>query len=169
MRKIVLFASISLMAGLLFTNVYNSLVDAANWCSNIPASIEQARQYYSVANPGESFYRIFSPINQVLALVAMILYWRTDRRMRINLATALALALVADALTFGYFYPRNEILFFSDLAARQTQITDACTQWQGMNWVRSLFVLAGLVFQFFGLNRLMEIRRGGPAVASVDQ
>lgn len=167
MKRIILFASISVMAGLLFANMYNSMVDANNWCSNMPQSIEQARQYFSVSNPGD-FYRLFSPINQVLAIAALILFWRTDKGIRLNLGIALMLALFGDALTFGYFYPRNEILFHSDLSARLQPIADACTQWKGMNWFRSLTILAGLIFQFIALNRFINLQHGLDAAPERD-
>jgi hypothetical protein len=67
MKNVLLFASILIACGLLLTNIYNSLIDAKSWGSNIPKSIETARQYYQTVNPG-NFFRIFSPVNQVLAL-----------------------------------------------------------------------------------------------------
>jgi hypothetical protein len=36
MRTIALFASISIASGLMFANVYTSLVDAKSWGSDIP-------------------------------------------------------------------------------------------------------------------------------------
>ena len=66
MKNVFLFASIILASGLFFTNTYNSLIDARSWGSAIPHSIAVTREYYSHVNPG-NFFRIFSPLNQVLA------------------------------------------------------------------------------------------------------
>ena len=36
MKTVILYASIVLASGILFVNIYNSLVDARNWGANIP-------------------------------------------------------------------------------------------------------------------------------------
>ncbi|MEO6758440.1 MAG: DUF1772 domain-containing protein [Saprospiraceae bacterium] len=154
MKRIVLYASITLMAGLALTNIYNSLVDAPNWGGNLPQSIENARAYFSVSNPGD-FYRIFSPANQVLAILSLVLFWRSGKRVRLFLGFAVLVALAGDALTFGYFYPRNAILFRADVRNNLAEIAEASRQWSSMNWVRSLLVGLGLVFQFLALDQLV--------------
>ena len=77
MKKIILFASISLASGLLFTNLFTSLVDARSWGSDIPNSIAAARQYFKVVDPGV-FFRLFSPVNQALGLIALVIFWKTS-------------------------------------------------------------------------------------------
>ena len=67
MRTIALFASISIASGLLFANVYTSLVDAKSWGSDIPGSIAAAREYFKTVSPA-NFFRIFSPLNQLIIL-----------------------------------------------------------------------------------------------------
>ena len=117
MRKFILALSTTFAAGLLFVNIYNSLIDAVSWGSNMPASILTAREYFKTVNPGD-FFRIFSPINQVLALVALVICWKTTKQIRTYCALALLVAITSDALTFAYFYPRNEIMFTSSILCR---------------------------------------------------
>ena len=81
MKRTILFLSLTLGAGLMLTNVYNSMIDARSWGSDLPASLETARQYFRTANPGD-FFRVFSPLNQALALLALLLFWRSGRRAR---------------------------------------------------------------------------------------
>ena len=81
MKITFLFASIALASGLLFTNAYTSLIDATSWGSNIPHSIGAAREYFKNVNPG-NFFRVFSPANQVLALLALILFWKSAQKYR---------------------------------------------------------------------------------------
>ncbi len=104
MKNIILFASITLAAGLLFVNFYNSLVDAKSWGSNIPNSIATAREYFKTANPG-NFFRLYSPINQVLGLLALILFWKSDPSARLSLGIAFALYVLGDVFTYAYFFP----------------------------------------------------------------
>ena len=84
MKTIILFISITVAAGLLFVNFYNSLVDARSWGGNIPDSIATAREYFKTVNPG-NFFRVFSPINQVLGLLALILFWKSAPAARLSL------------------------------------------------------------------------------------
>jgi hypothetical protein len=131
-RTILVGLSAAFAVGLLFVNIYNSVVDAANW--NAAESIAITRQYFNVANPG-TFFRIASPINQALAVIAVIVCWRFGRVRYVALA-ALFLALSADLLTFGYFYPRLDVMFGAPLESTEA-IRQAVSEWASMNWFRS--------------------------------
>jgi hypothetical protein len=135
-----LFAAVA--AGLLFVNLYSSIVDAPNWGADLPNSIATARQYFSVANPG-SFFRVFSPANQLLAVIALIICWKTNRYIAI---AALVVAVLADVLTFGYFYPRNEILFAAPMDTDSIRV--AWEQWSAMNWFRSFVCVVNTSLAF---------------------
>jgi hypothetical protein len=152
MKNFLLFASISVAAGILFTNIYNSLVDAKCWGANMPQSIDIARQYFKVANPG-NFYRLISPVNQVLALLALIVFWKSAPAARPYLGTALVLYVLGDVFTFAYFYPRNNVMFSSPITAIDV-ITKAWKEWSSMNWLRSAIVIAGLVFSFMAVHKV---------------
>ncbi len=130
-RLIVLGISCAVASGILFVNLYTSIVDAPNWGADLPNSIVNARAYYSATNPG-TFFRMISPINQVLALTAVFLCWRINRYIAL---ASLAVAVLLDVFTFGYFYPRNEILFAAPLQAEAIQ--QAWREWSSMNWFRS--------------------------------
>jgi hypothetical protein len=143
MKHSFLFASMSIASGLLFTNVYTSLVDVPAWSQNIPASINMARQYYNASNPG-NFFRIFSPLNQGLGLLSLLLFWKHNKDVRLMLGAAFLLYVIGEGMTFIYFYPRNAILFgpqHTDVDTLQTTIA----QWRSMNWVRSVVIAAGVV------------------------
>lgn len=143
----------TLAAGLLFANIYNSVVDAPNWGHDIPASIQATRDYFSVANPG-TFFRLFSPALQVVTLAALVLCWTLDRRVRYYLLAALVFAVATDVMTFGYFYPRNAIMFENPMQGNTDAIRSAWAEWSRMNWPRSVVVAIGLVFDFAALLRL---------------
>ena len=154
MKKLVLFLSISFMAGVTFVNIYNSIVDVQSWGVKIPESIQATRQYFSVYNPG-TFFRVFSPVNQVLALLALILFWKTSKKARIFLAAAFIIAVFTDIFTFAYFYPRNHLLMSLPLQEID-RLTSVISQWQFMNCVRSAILIAGVTFSFFGLNEIYK-------------
>jgi hypothetical protein len=145
-RTVILGLSAATAAGLLFVNVYNSVIDAANWSSALPNSVLAAREYFSVANPGH-FFRMVSPFNQILALVAVLLCWKHGRARYMALAS-LVLAVAADIFTFGYFYPRNEILFTGPLTNNVDTLRLAAEQWTSMNWFRSAMCATNTILAF---------------------
>ncbi len=152
MKQLFLFASIALASGLLFTNIYNSMIDATSWGADIPKSIETAREYFKKVDPG-NFFRIFSPINQVLGLLALILFWKASATVRIYLGIALVLYVLGDVFTFAYFYPRNDIMFKAQLTDIDI-IRKAWTGWNSMNWLRSFILFVGLIFSFMALHKI---------------
>lgn len=157
MKHLFLFASISIACGLLFVNLYSSLIDAKSWGSNIPDSIATGREYYKTVNPG-NFFRIFSPMNQVLALLVLILFWKASPSIRTCLITAFIMYVVADVLTFAFFYPRNDIMFKTAQLSDTNLLRKAWSEWNTMNWVRSLIVLAGIFFSFLSLHKVYSLQ-----------
>ena len=153
MKLLLLFASAALASGLLFVNIYTSLIDAKSWSADIPRSIETAREYFKIVNPG-NFFRMLSPANQVVALLVLVLFWKVSATARIYLGMALALYVFVDVFTFAYFYPRNKIMFETGSLTDIDTLKNALMGWRTMNWLRSFFVFAGLVFSFLTLHKI---------------
>jgi hypothetical protein len=164
LRQSTLFIAATYAAGLLFVNIYNSVIDATSWGSNIPVSIETAKEYFKIVNPG-NFMRIASPINQLLTLIALITCWKMGKKMRIYCGSALLIAVLVDVFTFGYFYPRLNIMFIQPITNVEA-IKTAWSEWSSMNWVRSGLVLINLVFDFIALTLLLKTDPKSPAYSS---
>jgi len=153
MKKIILFVSIRLASGLLFTNLFTSLIDAKSWGCEIPNSIAVAREYFKNVDPG-NFFRLFSPINQALVLIVLVLFWKGSPTIRLGLAIALVCYVSAEAMTFKYFFPRNDILF------RDARLTDVellkktWSEWNNMNWVRTGILVIGVFFSCYSLHKI---------------
>ena len=143
------------MAGVLFVNIYNSIVDAVSWGSNVPASIDVMRHYYYSTNPGK-FFRYFSPANQVLALLVLILFWKSSKKVRYFFAAAFLLSVLTDVFTFSYFYPANNLLMTLPLT-NVSKLSSVVHDWQLMNWLRSLIIAVELSLFFLGLNGLFKL------------
>lgn len=157
MKNIILFFSVSMASGLLFTNVYTSLIDARSWGSNIPDSIAAAREYFKSVNPG-NFFRIFSPLNQLLALILLVLFWKISPSVRMCLGAALVFYIVTDVMTFAYFYPRNDIMFSTAQLTDVVTLKKVWSEWNMMNWVRSAMLLVGLFFSFLSLHKIYSLQ-----------
>ena len=152
MKKIVLYISVAFSSGLFFTLVYNSIVNAANWESNIPQSITATRDFFVVANPG-TFFQLIDPTNMLLVVLALILFWKRSTSIWLYLGIALLCYIASMILTFTYFYPRNDVMFLSQQLPDTETLKKAATEWGRMGWVRCLLSLAGLVCTFIALDK----------------
>lgn len=140
------------MATVLGVNVYNSIVDARSWGASIPDSIVAGRTYFKIVNPG-TFFRVASPLNQLFALAALVLCWKSGKSARLYFGLALLVAVLVEALTFAFFFPRNDILFFG-AEENVAVLTKVWSEWNSMNWVRNAMLAFGLVCSMKGLDSL---------------
>ena len=157
MKNIIVFLSISIASGILFVNLYTSLIDAKSWGSDMPNSIAAAREYFKAVTPGD-FFRIFSPLNQAVGLLALILFWKTSPSIRLCLGVAFALYVLGDVLTFAYFYPRNDIMFKDAKLTDVVLLKKVWSEWTFMNWVRSFMILVGLSLSCLSLHKIYSAR-----------
>lgn len=155
MQKLILLIAITFASGLLFVNVYTSVVDARNWGHDIPNSLMAARAYMSVANPG-TFFRTVSPMSQVIALLALIICWRAGSRVRIYCAIALVLAVSGDLFTFAYFFPRNDIMFVQPLSSDTELLRRTWSEWTFWNWPRSGILVVQVIIDYLALMRVTK-------------
>jgi hypothetical protein len=86
--------------------VYNSLVDARSWSSDIPTSIQTARDYYKHVDP-RRFYAMLGPPKLLLSLLTIILFWKVGAAWCLYFADSLALYAAILVLIFAYFVPRD--------------------------------------------------------------
>ena len=158
MKKLMLFLSIICASGLTMVSIYNTVVDAKSWSSDIPASIQTARDYFEHVDP-RRFYVVVGPVNLVLILLTLIVFWSDSVSLRYYFAASLACYAAILILTLAYFIPRDLILFTWSIPDHLEQIRTASGQWSVMNWLRSLLGLAGVLFSFKGLDTYYDTRR----------
>ncbi len=156
MKKLILFFSIISASGLVMITIYNLIVDAKSWGADIPASILTVRDYYKHVDP-RKFFAIIAPINQMLILLTIILFWKDGKSLRLYFSISFALYAVIAILTFAYFIPRDIIIFSSPIEGHTEEIKTALSQWKIMQWVRSLLGLAGILFSFKGLDSYYKL------------
>ena len=157
MKKLILFLSIICGSGLTMVSIYNTVVDAKSWSSDIPASIQTARDYFEHVDP-RRFYEVVGPVNLILIVLTLILFWKDSVPERLHFAASFLCYAGILILTLAYFIPRNLILFTWSISDHLEQIRTASAQWSAMNWLRSLFGLAGVLFSFKGLDTYYATR-----------
>jgi len=157
MKKSTLFLSIICASGLTMVSIYNTIVDAESWDSNIPTSIQTARDYFQHVDP-RRFFIVAGPVNLILIVLTLILFWKDSIKIRVYFATSLVLYAAIVILTLVYFVPRDLILFTSSIPDHVEEIRMASAQWSHMNWLRSLLGLVGVLFSFKGLDTYYKSR-----------
>ena len=157
MKKLILFLSIICGSGLTMVSIYNTVVDAKSWSSDIPASIQTARDYFQHVDP-RRFYEVAGPVNLILIVLTLIVFWKDSVSLRFYFAASFASYAAILALTLVYFVPRNFILFTWPIPDHLEQIRTASAQWSAMNWLRLLLGLSGVLFSFKGLDTYYTTR-----------
>jgi Domain of unknown function (DUF1772) len=138
-------------------SIYNTIVDAESWSSNIPTSIQTARDYFQHVDP-RRFFTVAGPVNLILIVLTLVLFWKDSVKIRVCFATSLALYAAIVILTLVYFVSRNLILFTSSIPDHIEEIRMAAAQWSHMNWLRSCLGLAGVFFSLKGLDAYYKIQ-----------
>ena len=139
----ILAVQITAFGKLLGASLYEQLVNVPNILKDIPQSLEEARLFWSSANPGNYFW-IVAPLAQISALISLILGWRS-RDWRPFLLAAFILIVVAEAITFTFHYPRTAILITQPLVENQDLLHQTVSEWALGNWVRIVMVLGAVV------------------------
>jgi hypothetical protein len=144
MKVAIAFLSIFMAAGLTTVTVYNTLVDAKSWRSDIPTSIQTARDYYAHVDP-RRFYLIVGPPTVLLGVLTTILFWKDSVSLRLLFGASAGCYVVIVLLTIAYFVPRDLILFRGPIQGHVEEIRAAATQWSRMNWARTVLGCAGVL------------------------
>src|SRR4030088_2194890 len=105
MKVTIAFLSIFMASGLTMVTVYNTVVDAKSWGSDVPASIQTARSYYEHSH-SRRFYLIAGPPTLLLGVLTTILFWIDSVSLRLLFGASAACYVVIVLLTVSYFVPR---------------------------------------------------------------
>mgnify|MGYP001408461019 CR=1 FL=1 len=136
-----LLVGLVMQASLLGANLFEAVVDVPNW--RRPEGLAAYRTFTSVRNAGH-FYRVLSPLTILVLLLALALGWGTLAR-NVLVGGALAAAVLAEAMTVAYFFPRNAKLFFANEAPAEPEAARLVGEWGRANLARSALVALGLV------------------------
>lgn len=154
---IALYSAIIINSGVLFVNIYNSIVDAPNWGANIPESIEIARNYFAEKSP-QDFFKTIGIVIHILGINCVIRFWKTDKQIRFFNISTLTLILIIDLLTFTYFFPRNDIIFNPNSTINIKTFTKVLKEWEITNWIRTFITLGVVALYGLSLHKLFSIK-----------
>lgn len=149
-KEVLLIAAVIFLGSLLGGSLYDTLVNAPNFSSDIPQSLEAFRGSMLAASPG-NFFRVLAPLAELSLLLSLILGWRRPAGRRWWLVAALVLVIAGDVITFAYHYPRNNLLFHDPLHTPVDALKVAAAEWIRGNYVRVLLVATATVCAIQGL------------------
>jgi len=155
-KHIILYTYIILGSGVLFANIYNSVVDVAIWGSDIPNSIETARNYFKQTTPAD-FYKFVGAALHLIGLVTLVLFWKSFPNTRWYLVAAFVLFMLVDVFTVTYFFPRNDIMFHNAPLTDIELLKQSWQEWNTMNWIRSLIALGGVICSCAALDKVYKL------------
>jgi hypothetical protein len=139
------------LALLLGATAYETVVMAPNYERDIPASIDLARQFLRRVTPAR-YFRILSPLTQLLLVASVLLCWGTDARWW--LLTALGALAAADVITFTFHYPRLSIMFKEPIPHDPVRLRRAAREWAVGNLVRGALLVGAFLSALLAVTRL---------------
>ena len=93
--------------------VYESIVMAPNYRTDVPQSLDHIRNFMKVTTPA-NYFRVFSPVMMVSLILTTVLCWES-LPARWWFLGAFAGLVLTDTITYAFHYPRNKILFIFGL------------------------------------------------------
>jgi hypothetical protein len=76
--------------------------------------------------------------------------------VRWPLLIAFAALILADAVTFAYHYPRNEIMFTAPLTVEPERLSAVAGEWQIANYLRVVLVITAWLSTLRALTRTVR-------------
>jgi len=143
--RLVSAAIVLVLSGIMLgADVYESVMLAPN-LQGAPTSLEHARGFYHLTDPGV-FFRVVSTATQLFLVVAFGRQLEVPGHA-IASAAALALAILADVITFKFHYPRNAVLFLAPM-------TGQAAEWAVGNYVRIVLILTAVILVMTSMIRI---------------
>jgi uncharacterized membrane protein len=146
------------LALLLGATLYESVVVAPNYERDVPTSIAIARQFLVRTTPAH-YFRILSPLTQVLLLAGLVASWRIPGA-RWGLGGALGLLVLLDLITFSFHYPRLAIMFRAPLPKDPAPLRRAAREWTLGNHVRLVLLVLAFLSALHAFTQLPMHARG---------
>jgi pimeloyl-ACP methyl ester carboxylesterase/uncharacterized membrane protein len=128
---------------LLGGGIYESAVISPNYRSNLPESLTHLRAFFTKRTPANLF-RIASPITMIFLLATVIMCWGSHSARWWYLA-AFAALILADSITYGFHYPRNNVLFIKPLTGDTKILQRLADEWARGNYVRIVLMVVSII------------------------
>ena len=135
--------------------VYESIVMAPNYRTNVPESLKHVRDFMKTTNPAY-YFRVFSPATIISLIVTIIVCWEflPARWWFIGAFTG---QIVTDTITYTFHYPINRKLFIDPLTSDNQALIQLTMEWGTGNKIRVLLLAIINVSAICGLISLVRL------------
>jgi uncharacterized membrane protein len=134
--------------------VYESMVMAPNYRTNVPELLDHVRHFMKAATPA-SYFRVASPATIALLVITAIVCWGSVPA-RWWFAGAAIIQIVADTITYSYHYPRNRVMFIIPLSTDTDMLRRTAQEWARGNAVRILLIALATIGAICGMISLVQ-------------
>ncbi len=104
-----------------------------------------------------------SPLNQLFALITLVVCWNSGKRARLYFGLVFLSAVLVEVMTYALVFPLKAILFLGT-EANADVLTKVWSDWRRFNWMRNLMLAFGHVCSMKGLDALYKATPIGSAL-----
>lgn len=156
-QSILIFAHFCLMMIFFGGVIFETFISYPNWFHNIPASLENTRNFLQVRNPGSFFQTVF-PLSILTGIGFVIFAWKLKPARNFVLVSILLLICI-EALTIIYIYPRIGVMIYEGTASHSVDfLKQTAQEFLMANNMRVVFISVAEVLSFLGLLNFIRHR-----------
>jgi len=136
---------------------YEHVAVIPQWAAAPPLSLAMFQGTYALNSA--PFWQSIHPITLLLALVSLLLFWKTARRR--NIAVVLITYVVILATTFTYFVPELLSIIFTPFSETvDASLVERAGRWETLSIIRLVVLIAMVVYLMMGLTRTERVDVG---------
>ena len=149
-QSVLIFAHFCLMMIFLGGVLMENFISYPNWFYSIPASLEQANNFYQVRNPGQFFQTVF-PL-AILTGIGFVIFGWNVKPARNFILMSLLLLICTEILTVIFIYPLIGIMLREGTTAHSIDFLKQTAQgFVRANQLRVALFIIGEALSFISL------------------
>jgi hypothetical protein len=149
-QTILIFIHFCLMTIVFGGAIMETFINFPNWFHNIPISLDAAKNFLQVRNPGQFFQTVY-PLAILTGIAFVILGWRIKPARNLILA-AIVLSVGLEVATFAFIYPLLRTMIVDGTAVHSIEVLkQTAERFTTLNYLRMFFFLIGELLSLFGL------------------
>ena len=136
--------------------VYESIVMAPNYRTDVPESLNHIRHFMRITNPAY-YFRVFSPATIISLVVTIFVCWNF-LPARWWFVGAFIGQMVTDTITYTFHYPINRIMFKDPLISDNQLLKQSAREWGSGNKIRVILLIIITVSSICGMISLVRLK-----------
>jgi hypothetical protein len=136
----------------LSAHLFDIFILIPNWRSGTMEDIQLYNAFFHQTNPYD-FYKVIMPVSTVLSFSCFIAYAHRGNPMLVFLLIALLIDIGIDLVTWSFFLPINEYLFFEQGGDLQPdRVREYVRSWVTADYLRTGLIVIGFYASLLALH-----------------